>query len=74
MSCTTLNVDDALLVEAGEILGTSTKVATVNATLAEVVKLHKREEFLDALKSGEIDLTYDVRDHQAEPEHDGRAR
>ncbi|KAB1102925.1 type II toxin-antitoxin system VapB family antitoxin [Micromonospora aurantiaca] len=58
MSRTILDVDDDLLAEAAEILGTGTKKATVNAALQEVVNREKRREFADWLKSGGLpDLT-----------------
>ena len=58
MSRTILDVDDDLLAEAAEILGTGTKKATVNAALQEVVNWEKRREFADWLKSGGLpDLT-----------------
>ncbi|MET7835570.1 type II toxin-antitoxin system VapB family antitoxin [Micromonospora sediminicola] len=58
MSRTILDVDDDLLAEAAEILGTGTKKATVNAALQAVVNREKRREFADWLKSGGLpDLT-----------------
>lgn len=52
MSRTVLDVDDDLLAEAAKILGTSKKVATVNAALADVVRRRKREQFADWVKHG----------------------
>ncbi|MDG9677109.1 type II toxin-antitoxin system VapB family antitoxin [Micromonospora sp. DH14] len=58
MSRTILDVDDELLAEAGQILGTTTKKATVNAALKAVVDREKRRQFADWLKSGGLpDLT-----------------
>ncbi|GAA3773136.1 type II toxin-antitoxin system VapB family antitoxin [Micromonospora maritima] len=58
MSRTIIDVDDDLLAEAAEILGTGTKKATVNAALQAVVNREKRREFADWLKSGGLpDLT-----------------
>jgi Arc/MetJ family transcription regulator len=58
VSRTILDVDDELLIEAGQILGTTTKKATVNAALKAVVDREKRREFADWLKSGGLpDLT-----------------
>ncbi|MYW02036.1 type II toxin-antitoxin system VapB family antitoxin [Streptomyces sp. SID3343] len=56
MSRTLIDLDDALLAEAQEHLGTSTKVATVNAALLAAVKLARRRELADAIASGEFDL------------------
>lgn len=58
VSRTILDVDDELLAEAGQILGTTTKKATVNAALKAVVDREKRRQFADWLKSGGLpDLT-----------------
>ncbi|MFI5619566.1 type II toxin-antitoxin system VapB family antitoxin [Streptomyces sp. NPDC051567] len=54
MARTVIDVDDALLGEAAEIFGTKTKVATVNAALADVVKRRKREAFLTRLAEGRL--------------------
>nr|WP_243876062.1 type II toxin-antitoxin system VapB family antitoxin [Streptomyces sp. 846.5] len=45
-------MDDEKLAAAAEIFGTTTKVATVNAALEDVVKRRKRESFAEWLKSG----------------------
>ncbi|MRH86523.1 type II toxin-antitoxin system VapB family antitoxin [Nocardia sp. SYP-A9097] len=52
MSRTVLDVDDELLAQAAKILGTSKKVATVNAALADVVRRRQREEFAEWVKAG----------------------
>lgn len=52
VSRTILDVDDELLAEAGKILGTTTKRATVNAALKAIVDREKRRQFADWLKSG----------------------
>ncbi|MCU1645959.1 MAG: hypothetical protein JWN03_6234 [Nocardia sp.] len=52
MSRTVLDVDDDLLAQAAKILGTSKKVATVNAALADVVRRRQREEFAEWVKAG----------------------
>ncbi|GJF28143.1 hypothetical protein KNE206_08430 [Kitasatospora sp. NE20-6] len=58
MARTVIDVDDELLAEAAEIFGTTTKVATVNAALADAIKRRKRESFLDWLAEGGLpDLT-----------------
>jgi Arc/MetJ family transcription regulator len=58
MARTVIDIDDKLLAEAAEILGTEKKVATVNAALADVVKRRKREEFFAWLDAGGLpDLT-----------------
>lgn len=63
MARTVIDVDDELLAEAAEIFGTSTKVATVNAALADAIKRRKRASFLNWLAEGGLpDLTGPVDD------------
>ncbi|MFD9127541.1 type II toxin-antitoxin system VapB family antitoxin [Kitasatospora sp. NPDC059571] len=58
MARTVIDVDDDMLAEAAEIFGTTTKVATVNAALADAVKRRKRESFLTWIAEGGLpDLT-----------------
>ncbi|MFJ3217096.1 type II toxin-antitoxin system VapB family antitoxin [Kitasatospora sp. NPDC086801] len=58
MARTVIDVNDELLAEAAEILGTTTKVATVNAALQDLVKRRKREAFMTWLAEGGLpDLT-----------------
>jgi Arc/MetJ family transcription regulator len=58
MARTVIDVDDEMLAEAARVFGTKTKVATVNAALADAVKRHKRESFLGWLAEGGLpDLT-----------------
>ncbi|MEU8919882.1 type II toxin-antitoxin system VapB family antitoxin [Kitasatospora sp. NPDC048545] len=58
MARTVTDVNDELLAEAAEILGTTTKVATVNRALEELVKRRKREAFMAWLAEGGLpDLT-----------------
>ncbi|HET6635062.1 MAG TPA: type II toxin-antitoxin system VapB family antitoxin [Streptomyces sp.] len=58
MSRTVIDLDEALLTEAAEILGTGKKVATVNAALLDVVNRRKRQSFFDRLDAGLLpDLT-----------------
>ncbi|MHA6762894.1 type II toxin-antitoxin system VapB family antitoxin [Streptacidiphilus sp. PAMC 29251] len=58
MARTVIDVDDEKLALAAEIFGTTTKVATVNAALEDVIKRRKRESFANWLKEGGLpDLT-----------------
>ena len=52
MSRTLIDVDDDLLQQAAEVLGTDTKKSTVNAALAEVVKAALRRQHLEHVASG----------------------
>lgn len=52
MSRTMIDLDDALVAEAAEILGTTTKRATVNGALAEFVSAAKRQRFMEMLDEG----------------------
>ena len=45
MARTVIDPDDEKLAAAAEVFGTTTKVATVNAALEDVVERHKRESF-----------------------------
>ncbi|MFG3339892.1 type II toxin-antitoxin system VapB family antitoxin [Glycomyces sp. NPDC048151] len=62
MSRTVINLDDELCAQAAEILGTTTKVSTVNATLKEFVAQHKRRQLLDWLAAGNLS---DLADEEA---------
>ena len=52
MSRTMIDLDDALVAEAAALFGTSTKVATVNAALADAVNRSKRVAFIEWLAEG----------------------
>ena len=54
MSRTLIDTDDALLEQARVILGTTTKRATVNAALQQVVALQARREFLADARRGDL--------------------
>ncbi|WP_329579132.1 type II toxin-antitoxin system VapB family antitoxin [Kitasatospora sp. NBC_01250] len=56
MTRTVIDLDDDLLAEAQQLFGTATKVATVNATLREAVKLARRTALADGIASGEFNL------------------
>lgn len=47
MTTTQINLDDASLAEAAEVLGTKTKVETVNSALRAVVRRHRQRQMLD---------------------------
>ena len=59
MSKTVIDLDDALLAEAADLLGTTTKKDTVNRALAELIRNRRREELIDWLES---DPLPDLRD------------
>jgi len=52
MTRTLIDIDDALLLQAQQVLGTGTKKDTVNSALAEVVALQARRNFLAAARNG----------------------
>ena len=56
MTRTVIDVDDASLAAAAEVLGTSTKAETVNRALAEVAARRARLAFLDSLDEAAADL------------------
>lgn len=49
---TVIDIDDVLLAAARSLLGTTTKKATVNAALAEVVALRGRRQAVARLVTG----------------------
>jgi Arc/MetJ family transcription regulator len=57
MSRTVLDVDDAALSEAAAELGTTTKVATVNAALRRVANQRAAVRMLDILDAAQADLS-----------------
>ncbi|MEO7193720.1 MAG: type II toxin-antitoxin system VapB family antitoxin [Pseudonocardiaceae bacterium] len=52
MSKTLIDLDDELLAQAAELLGTTTKKDTVNRALSEYVKFRLRVSFGERLVSG----------------------
>jgi Arc/MetJ family transcription regulator len=60
MARTVIDLDDDLLAEAAKELGTSTKKATVNAALREVLETRRRTlaliQLQDAVADGAFDL------------------
>lgn len=57
MTRTLIDIDDAALQAAAQVLGTSTKVSTVNRALAEVAARQRRLAFLDDLDTAAADLS-----------------
>jgi Arc/MetJ family transcription regulator len=56
MARTLIDIDDAALEGAKRVLGTRTKVETVNRALAEVAARTRRLAFLDDLDHAAVDL------------------
>jgi Arc/MetJ family transcription regulator len=61
MSRTVIDLDDDMVEEAMRLYSVKTKAAAVRAAMEDAVKRRLRQEFVDSIKSGEIDLTYDSR-------------
>jgi len=57
MTRITVDIDDELLATAREVLGTETKVATINAALREVARRKQVAEMLAVFDSVEMDYT-----------------
>lgn len=57
MARTVIDIDDEALAAAAEVLGTTTKVSTVNRALAEVAARTARLAFLDQLDQLAGDLS-----------------
>jgi Arc/MetJ family transcription regulator len=47
VTTTQINLDDASLAEAAEVLGTKTKVDTVNSALRAVVRQNRQRQMLE---------------------------
>ncbi|MER7759111.1 type II toxin-antitoxin system VapB family antitoxin [Streptomyces sp. NPDC097619] len=54
MARTMIDLDDEMVERAKEIYGTKTKAAAVRAAVEDAVRRHLRQQFVDAVKSGEI--------------------
>jgi Arc/MetJ family transcription regulator len=57
MTRTLIDVDDDSLQAAAKVLGTSTKVETINRALAEIAARAQRLAFLDDLDRAAADLS-----------------
>jgi Arc/MetJ family transcription regulator len=57
MARTMIDLDDEMVERAKEIYGTRTKAAAVRAAVEDAVKRHLRQQFIDAVKSGELDFS-----------------
>jgi Arc/MetJ family transcription regulator len=57
MARTVIDLDDEMVAEAMRIYGTKTKAKAVRMAMEDAVKRHLRQEFADAVKSGELDLS-----------------
>ncbi|MFE1254074.1 type II toxin-antitoxin system VapB family antitoxin [Streptomyces fungicidicus] len=56
-----IDLDDEATAELMELYNVKSKAAAVRRAIDEAVKLRRRMAFMDAIDSGEIDLTYDAR-------------
>lgn len=57
MARTMIDLDDEMVAQAKEIYGTKTKAAAVRAAVEDAVKRRLRQQFIDAVKSGELDFS-----------------
>lgn len=57
MAKTMIDIDEDLLAYAAEILGTTTKRATVEAALRKAIAKEARARLFAAIESGELDLS-----------------
>ncbi len=74
MSRTMIDLDDEMVAQAKEIYGTKTKAAAVRAAVEDAVKRRLRQQFIDAVKSGELDFGEIVESTKVtEPDRDTRA-
>lgn len=61
MSRTVIDLDDEATAELMQLYNVKSKAAAIRRAIDEAIKLHRRMAFMDAIDSGEIDLTYDAR-------------
>ncbi|MFJ6695771.1 type II toxin-antitoxin system VapB family antitoxin [Streptomyces sp. NPDC091272] len=74
MSRTMIDLDDEMVAQAKEIYGTKTKAAAVRAAVEDAVKRRLRQQFIDAVKSGELDFGEIVENTKVpDPDRDTRA-
>lgn len=57
MSKTLVEIDDVILEEVRELLGTTTKAATIREALLDVAKRGRRRRGIDAVKAGRFDFS-----------------
>jgi Arc/MetJ family transcription regulator len=57
---TNIDIDDDLLAEAQELAGTSTKKATVEVALAELIRRRKARSLMELQGRVEMDIDLDV--------------
>lgn len=57
MARTVIDLDDHMVAEAMRIFGTKTKAKAVRLAMEDAVKRHLRQEFFDAMDSGEVDFS-----------------
>ncbi|MFE9886435.1 type II toxin-antitoxin system VapB family antitoxin [Streptomyces scopuliridis] len=57
MSRTVIDLDDEIVEEAMRLYDAKTKAAAVRAAMEDAVKRRLRQEFADAVKSGELDFS-----------------
>ncbi|CAM5618810.1 hypothetical protein GCM10010329_19500 [Streptomyces spiroverticillatus] len=60
MSRTVIDVDDALLADVAQALGTSTKKDTVNSALREVLETRRRALALTRLRASAAEGAFDL--------------
>lgn len=57
MSKTLVEIDDAVLEEVRDLLGTTTKAATIREALLDVAKRGRRRRGINAIKAGQFDFS-----------------
>ena len=67
MSRTLVDIDDALLAEAAEILGTTTKKDTVNQALLEYIQRRRQAKIVDLFGTLEFVPGYDYKKQRRRP-------
>ncbi|MFJ3927816.1 type II toxin-antitoxin system VapB family antitoxin [Streptomyces sp. NPDC090022] len=67
MTRTMIDLDDEMVEQARAIYGTKTKAAAVRAAVEDAVKRHLRQQFIDAIKSGDLDFSEIIEKTKVDP-------
>lgn len=61
-----VEIEEEFLADVRAVFGAETDEEAVKAAVVDVAKRLRRQEFFDAIDTGEIDLTYDARNERGE--------
>ncbi|MFE3251114.1 hypothetical protein [Streptomyces sp. NPDC059209] len=64
MARITVEIDEESLADIRTVFGAETDEEAVRAAVADAAKRLRRQEFFEAIDTGQIDLTYDARSEE----------